>query len=64
MLKWDEIQQVLRIGLYTAAGFTLGQGVTEEELFQQAVAGVLAIATFVWWLFWERQAGRSARGLR
>lgn len=53
-MNWESIQQVLRIVLYAIGGYFLGEGVTEGEAFTQAVGGFLAVASFVWWLIWER----------
>jgi hypothetical protein len=53
-MNWDSIQQVLRIVLYAVGGYFLGEGVTNGEAFSQAVGGVLAAGSFIWWLVWER----------
>ena len=53
-MKWDAIQQVVRIVLYTLGGVVFGDGIAESELFQQAVGGLVAVFSFVWWLVWER----------
>lgn len=50
-MDWSQIQQVLRIILYTGGGWLLGQEVVDGSLFQQALGGVLAVGSFVWWFF-------------
>ena len=53
-MNWQSIQQLLRIILYAVGGYFLGEGVTQGEAFTQAVGGFLAVASFIWWLVWER----------
>lgn len=53
-MTWESIQQVLRIVLYAVGGYFLGEGVTQGEMFTQAVGGVLAVGSFIWWAVWER----------
>lgn len=53
MEYWDKIQQVIRIILFAVGGYFLGSEVTEGELFNQFVGGVLAAGAFIWWLVWE-----------
>ena len=54
-MQWSQVQQVLRIIIFSAAGWLFGQGVTEGELFQQAVGGLLSVGAFAWWLVWEHK---------
>lgn len=53
-MTWDQLQQVIRILLYAGGGYLFGDAVTEGEMFQQAVAGVLGAGAFVWWWVWEK----------
>ena len=53
-MTWDKIQQVLRIVIYSAGGYFLGDGVAQGEMFQAAVSGLMAVGAFAWWFFWER----------
>lgn len=50
-MDWGQIQQVVRIVLYTLGGWLLGSDVADGALFQQALGGVLAVGGFVWWFF-------------
>ena len=50
-MDWTQIQQVLRIVLYTLGGWLLGSDVADGALFQQALGGVMAVGSFVWWWF-------------
>ena len=53
-MTWDKIQQVLRIVIYSAGGYFLGDGVAQGEMFQAAVSGLMAVGAFAWWFFWDR----------
>lgn len=53
-MNWESIQQLLRIVLYAVGGYFFGEGITQGEAFTQAVGGVLAVGSFVWWMVWER----------
>jgi hypothetical protein len=57
-MNWDSIQQVIRIVLYALGGYLLGDGVTQGELFQGAVGGVISVGSFLWWLYWNRNAAK------
>jgi hypothetical protein len=54
-MKWDTVQQLVRILLYTGGGYFFGEATVEGELFQAAAAGVLSIGAFLWWWMWEHQ---------
>lgn len=54
-MDWDKIQQVLRIILYTVGGWVFNDAVTQSDLYQAAVGGVLSIGAFIWWYVWERK---------
>lgn len=60
-MTWQSIQQFVRIALYTAGGFFLGEGVMDGDLAQDAIGGVVAIGAFVWWLVWERDTEHVAK---
>lgn len=45
------IEQIIRIGLFTAGGYFLGEGVANSEMFQTAVSGAIQVGTFVWWMY-------------
>lgn len=49
----DTIQQLVRIVLFALGGYFLGDAVTQGEMFQAAVGGVLSIVAFVWWRLWD-----------
>jgi hypothetical protein len=53
-MNWDTIQQLIRIIAYTFGGMVFGTGVTEGEQFQILVGGILAVGSFIWWYFWNR----------
>lgn len=53
-MNWDTIQQFIRILLYTLGGLLFGDGFADTEIYQQFIGGVLAVGSFVWWYFWER----------
>lgn len=53
-MKWDDVQQVLRIVIYAVAGYFFGDGVVNGELFQSAVAGLMSVGNFAWWFIWNR----------
>ena len=53
-MSWDAIQQIIRIIAYAAGGYFLGDAVTSGEMFQAAVAGLLSVGAFVWWLVYQQ----------
>ncbi len=53
-MTWDSIQQIVRILLYSAGSYLFGQAVADGALFQAALAGILPVGAFFWWLFWDR----------
>ena len=54
-LQLGTTEQLVRMGLTWVGTATLGAGVAQGELYQGAVGGVVAIGSFVWWLYRERQ---------
>lgn len=52
------IEQVIRIGLYTAAGYLLGDAVAQSAEFQGAVSGLIGIGTFAWWFYKNRKVAK------
>ena len=55
MLSWDQIQQVVRIVLYSGGGYLFGESVADGQMFQSAVGGLMSVGAFAWWLIWDRQ---------
>lgn len=53
-MKWDTVQQVLRIALYSGGGYLFGDAVAQSEMYQAAAGGLLSVGAFLWWWFWER----------
>jgi hypothetical protein len=49
-------EQVLRILLYNGAGMWLGKSVADGEMTQAAISGIVALATFGWWLYQQRKS--------
>jgi|GEM_PF-5626934 len=52
-MKFDTIQQFIRIVLFGVGGWFLGEGVTESAVFESAVGGVVSVFAFVWWYWWD-----------
>jgi hypothetical protein len=52
------IEQLIRIGLFTAGGYLLGDGIAQSAEFQGAVGGIMQVGTFVWWMIRNRAAAR------
>ena len=53
-MSWDSIQQIIRIIAYAVGGYFLGDAVTNGEMFQAAVSGLIAVGAFLWWMFYQR----------
>jgi hypothetical protein len=58
-MKWSTVEQLIRIVLYTAGSALLGQQVADGQMFQAALAGLLPVAAFVWWLVFERNRPKA-----
>jgi len=56
-------EQLIRLVLTWIGTFTLGAGVTTGAQFESAVGGVIAIASFVWWLIRNRTVKKNYTGL-
>lgn len=52
----SQIEQLVRIAAYLIAGAVFGDATANSEMFQQALGGAIAIGTFVWWVYRQRQA--------
>ena len=50
----DTVQQFIRIVLFSVGAWLFGEGVTSSSAFEGAVGGVISVATFAWWYFWDR----------
>jgi hypothetical protein len=55
-MTWDRLQQLIRTGMQIGGAYLVGDAVAEGEQFQAAIAGVVNVAAFVWWMFKERAA--------
>jgi len=53
-MKWDTVQQLIRIGGYAVGSAVFGDAVASGELYQQALGGVIAVGAFAWWAIKER----------
>ena len=51
------VEQLIRIGLFTAGGFFLGDGVANSEMYQAAVSGLIQVGTFAWWMYRNSKKG-------
>ncbi len=49
------IEQLVRIGLQFGAGILLGDAAANSAETQAAIAGIISIGTFVWWLIRNRK---------
>lgn len=53
-MTWDTVQQVLRIVLYSLGGVVFGKSIADGAQFQALIGGILAVGSFAWWWFWDR----------
>lgn len=53
-MKWDSVQQFIRIGMQMVAGSLVTQGYLTEDVGMQLSAGVVSIAGVVWWYYWNK----------
>ena len=53
-MKWDTLQQLIRIVGYSAGAALLGDGVADSQQFQAALGGLISIASFGWWFVKEK----------
>lgn len=47
----SNMEQLIRIGLYMGGSAVFGQAFAAGDVFQQAVGGVVSLASFGWWLY-------------
>lgn len=60
-MQMGTIEQLIRILLYAGGSAWLGSAVADGQMFQAAIGGVVAVATFVWWLLRERQVKSATK---
>jgi membrane protein DedA with SNARE-associated domain len=53
-MDWNTLAQLVRIAIYTVGSFFLGQAVADGELFQAAIAGIINVGAFAWWVVFEK----------
>lgn len=53
-MKWDSVQQFIRIGMQMVASALVTQGYLNEDVAMQFSAGVVSIAGVVWWYYWNK----------
>ena len=58
-MTWDTTQQLIRIALYAGGSYFLGQQVADGQLFQAAMAGLVPVGAFLWWLVFERNRPKA-----
>lgn len=47
---WENIQQFVRIAVYTGGSLWFGKEFADGEMFQAALAAVLVLGNFAWFL--------------
>jgi hypothetical protein len=52
-MTWDRLQQLIRTTLQIGGAYFVGDAVANGDLYQAAITGVVNIAAFGWWLYWE-----------
>lgn len=55
-MNWNDIQQIVRIVLYGAAGWLVNAGQLDAANAETLAGGALAIVSVAWWWFWNRKA--------
>ena len=63
-MTWDQIQQLLRIVLYSLGAYLLGDATASGEAFQGLIGGVINVGAFVWWWYWQRGQAASTDTLK
>jgi hypothetical protein len=53
-MTWETVSQLVRIAVYTVASFFLGSAVADGSMFQAALAGLLNVGAFMWWVAVEK----------
>lgn len=56
-MKWDTVQQLIRILGYAGGSYVLGEGVADGEMYQAAIGGAVNIGAFLWW--WVNEATKA-----
>ena len=54
-MKWDDIQQVVRILAFMVAGFLGERGGLDPANIETLGGAFLALASVAWWFFWNRK---------
>lgn len=49
-LTWDNLQQFVRIALYTGGSLYFGKEFADGDMFQAALGAALTLGGFVWFL--------------
>lgn len=52
-MKWDTIQQLIRILAQMGGAALVTNGMLTEDMATQLTGGVMALASVAWWIFWE-----------
>lgn len=52
-MKFDTVQQLIRIAMQAGGGIWLGTEVAQGDMYQAAIAGTIQVVAFLWWAFWE-----------
>lgn len=50
MMKWDTLQQLIRIVGYAGGSYWFGDAVANGDMFNAALGGLVNVAAFVWWM--------------
>jgi peptidoglycan hydrolase-like protein with peptidoglycan-binding domain len=58
-MQWSTVEQLIRIAAYVGGSALLGQQVADGQMFQAALAGLLPVAAFLWWLIFERNRPKA-----
>jgi hypothetical protein len=59
MPSWDDIQQLVRIVAYMASGWLVSIGQLDVANGETLGGALLALASVVWWWFWNRKAVKA-----
>ena len=50
-MTWDNLQQFVRIALYTGGSMYFGSEFADGQMFQAALGAAVTLGGFVWFLF-------------
>lgn len=53
-MNTDTITQLIRIIAYAGGSYFLGDAVANGEMFTAAVAGLVSVVAFIWWMIKEK----------